>query len=202
MIEPQNLLTACKIIFGSALTLLFISSWGVAHFSSQVLESTNGRLKELQNAQMLLQAENAVLLHHVDSLGFPSGPSVELLTTSAEPNPFDDEETQARYDFSGSRQISDLSADAVINGEEAAIYEELKNLEKEERYPEMIEMATLQIIKTPDWLTPYLFRGAAYFNLGQKNKAADDFEYVAFQARSDPNFAIASRILEQIRADS
>lgn len=104
------------------------------------------------------------------------------------------------YDFNGAKRTTTrpgfISASA---GEETSVFTNIVNLEREKNYTKLISVCEEQILKTPEWLTPYLFLGIGYSNLGQKDKAIKKLEYVLESAPGDPAYAQAAEILQQLK---
>jgi len=55
---------------------------------------------------------------------------------------------------------------------------------------------------TPEWLTPILFAGVAYANLGNKQKAIELLTKVVGRAAGDTAYQDASRILEILKQNN
>ena len=64
----------------------------------------------------------------------------------------------------------------------------------------LIEVAAHQIVETPEWLTPFLYSGVGYANIGETQKAIKRLEYVRVQSGGDPAYADAERIRPHARA--
>lgn len=103
------------------------------------------------------------------------------------------------YDFNGAKRVTTGPGHvSVVIGEEFTIFQGMVQLEKAKNYEELVKVCDEQIQKTPDWLTPYLFAGIAYANLGDKEKAIMKLEYVLEMAPGDPAYAQASDILKEL----
>ncbi|MCX5847940.1 MAG: archease [Deltaproteobacteria bacterium] len=82
------------------------------------------------------------------------------------------------YDFQGIKRDISPGVIKANMGEETEVFKKLVNLEKEKKYPDLASLCKSQIVKTPDWLTPYLFLGVAQANMGLKTEALSNFEHV------------------------
>ena len=105
------------------------------------------------------------------------------------------------YDFNGVKHIRQGHAVRAVTGEEATLFERLKELEKRGAWAEVCELCDAQIRKTPEWLTPYLCTGVAHANLGQSEEAIRRLEHVERMAADFPDYAAAGRILNELRRE-
>jgi hypothetical protein len=103
------------------------------------------------------------------------------------------------YDFNGVKHIRTGHNFRTITGDETEIFERLCDLEREGQWAEVRDLSEQQILKTPEWLTPYLCAGVALANLGAEKDAIRRLEHVEKMAPADSNYAAAARILRQIR---
>jgi len=103
------------------------------------------------------------------------------------------------YDFNGVKRENTAGGTTATVGEETSVFQNLINLEKSKKFGEIIPLCEKQIVKTPEWLTPYLFLGIAYANIGNINKAIENLEYVIDNAPGDPQYAKAGEILKSIK---
>ena len=71
-----------------------------------------------------------------------------------------------RYEFSGIKHIRTGRDSGTSTWDEFAIFQIIKELEKNGQWTEVRDLCEEQIRKTPDWLTPYLCAGVAHANLG------------------------------------
>jgi len=104
------------------------------------------------------------------------------------------------YDYNGAMRESpkpgfiNLKTDTPEN----TAFQEMVKLLQEGKSKEVIPIAEKQIENSPEWLTPYLFLGAVYADLGDKEKAVYNLEYVLKEAPGDPDYAKAKEILDKI----
>jgi hypothetical protein len=75
------------------------------------------------------------------------------------------------YDFNGVKHIQQGHNFRAISGDEFAVFEVLKTLEAQGNWAEVRDLCEVQILKTPEWLTPYLCAGVAHANLGNVEDA-------------------------------
>lgn len=104
------------------------------------------------------------------------------------------------YDFNGTKRVTTGPGHIFIEtGLEFEIFKKINELEKQRNYPELKNICEQQIIKTPEWLTPYLYLGLAFANMGNKEKAIEMFEYVLRNAPDDPAYAQAKEFLKKLK---
>jgi len=104
------------------------------------------------------------------------------------------------YDFNGTKWVTTGPGHIFIEtGLEFEIFKKINELEKQRNYPELKNICEQQIIKTPEWLTPYLYLGLAFANMGNKEKAIEMFEYVLKNAPDDPAYAQAKEFLKKLK---
>jgi hypothetical protein len=103
------------------------------------------------------------------------------------------------YDFNGAKRDASPGKMNVIVGEEYSVFQRLIELERNRNFNEIIAVCKRQIKKTPDWLTPYLFLGTAYLNLGDKAAAIANLQHVANNAPGNQDYARATELLRQLQ---
>lgn len=104
------------------------------------------------------------------------------------------------YDFNGAKHIQQGASGEVVIGEEYTVFPRFEQLQAEEKWQELIELCEQQITKFPEWLTPYVFAGIGYANLGQKSKAIERLEYVEKSAAGNKDYEDeAARLLRLVR---
>lgn len=84
---------------------------------------------------------------------------------------------------------------------EFAVFQILKELEKQQHWVAVRDLCEEQIQKTPEWLTPYLCAGVAHANLAEYDEAIRRLEYVERMAASNPEYSVATRVLKQLRKE-
>jgi hypothetical protein len=102
------------------------------------------------------------------------------------------------YDFNGGKRDQRPGVTNLTVGPEVAVFQQFLDLQKNKRWGELLELAEGQIIKTPDWLTPYLFSGIANLHLGNKDAGIKRLKYVKSEGEGNPDYADAARILSQL----
>lgn len=107
-----------------------------------------------------------------------------------------------KWTFEGTKKIwktpMDLDWSPSIKFKE---FDEMINLEKERKYPDLISLCKKQIAETPKWITPYLFLGIAQANIKLKEEAIVNLKYVVKNVSTtldpdNPNYQSATRILK------
>jgi len=105
------------------------------------------------------------------------------------------------YDFNGVKHIQQGHSFRAITGDEFAVFQVLKTLEAQGNWAEVRDLCEVQILKTPEWLTPYLCAGVAHANLGNVEEAIVRLEQVASLAADNPDYLAATRILNELRKE-
>jgi hypothetical protein len=118
-----------------------------------------------------------------------------LNQTTMEPKP------AITYDFNGVKHIQQGHNFRAISGDEFAVFQVLKTLEAQGNWAEVRDLCEVQILKTPEWLTPYLCAGVAHANLGNVEDAIVRLEHVESMAADNPDYLAATRILNELRKE-
>ena len=105
------------------------------------------------------------------------------------------------YDFNGVKHIQQGHNFRAISGDEFAVFQVLKTLEAQGNWAEVRDLCEVQILKTPEWLTPYLCAGVAHANLGNVEEAIVLLEHVESLAADNPDYLAATRILNELRKE-
>ena len=103
------------------------------------------------------------------------------------------------YGFGGEKRETVGGNISVTVGEENSVFQQMTKLQKEGKWHELMSLCNSQITKTPEWLTPYLYLGVAEANLGMKNEAISNFEYVIKNAPGDPNYQEANELIRKLK---
>jgi hypothetical protein len=104
------------------------------------------------------------------------------------------------YDFNGAHRQRSGGRNAMTIGEEFSVFQTIQKLYNNQAWSDLRDLCEAQITKTPTWLTPHLYSGVANLRLGDLAKGEERLQFVVAHAGSDPAYADASRILEQIKA--
>lgn len=132
----------------------------------------------------------------------PDSPNVAMfgnnspVTITRKPNPHI---ATVWYDFNGAKHIQQGTSGEVVIGEEYTIFPRLEQLQTGQKWQELIELCEQQMTRSPEWLTPYVFAGVGYANLGQKDTAIKRLEYVAQHAEGNKDYEDAARILRILK---
>lgn len=106
------------------------------------------------------------------------------------------------YDFSGNKwETVKHGNNKLVYGSEFEIFSKMQTLEQQKKYQELIPICEEQIKKTSEWLTPYLYLGIAYANLGNKEKAIELFEHVQRNALGDPEYSPVNDFLKGLKGN-
>ena len=118
------------------------------------------------------------------------------VTITKKPNPY---AAVVWYEFNGVKHIQEGNSFQAIAGDEMSVFPQFGQLQEQKKWQELGNLCEQQIAKSPEWLTPYLFSGIAYANLGQKDKAIERLEYVERQSAGNEAYRDASRLLQILR---
>jgi len=102
------------------------------------------------------------------------------------------------YDFNGGKRQQVPGRNIVVAGEETAVFQQMMSFNGAKDWSGLLNLADAQILKTPNWLTPYLFSGIANLNLGNGEAGIARLEFVRAQSAGHPDYADADRILKQL----
>ena len=76
---------------------------------------------------------------------------------------------------------------------------DMERAHKEKNWPLLASLCEDAMAENPQWLTPYLFAGEAYANLGQVNRAVDRLDYVRKNGAGNPEDRLAVEQATQLR---
>jgi len=104
------------------------------------------------------------------------------------------------YDFHGRRRINSPGHIGIETGtEQEKAFAVIQQLYNDKKDTELVIFCYQQIEKTPEWLTPYFYLGVAYMNLGDKENAKKQLQYVVTKAAGDPEYKQAGEFLQQLQ---
>lgn len=106
-----------------------------------------------------------------------------------------------KYEFNGIKHVRHGRDIEAQKWGEFAIFQILKELEKQGHWVAVRDLCEEQIQKTPEWLTRYLCAGVAHANLGECEEAIWRLEYVTRMAASNPEYSAATRVLNELRRE-
>jgi hypothetical protein len=102
------------------------------------------------------------------------------------------------YDFNGVRRESS-PGQMLADSSAVADFQKLKNVYDKKDWKTLAEMSEEQIKLRPEWLTPYLLAGIAYANLGNKQAAIKNLEFVSDKSAGIKEYSDADRILKLLK---
>lgn len=76
---------------------------------------------------------------------------------------------------------------------------DMERAHKEKNWPLLASLCEDAVAENPQWLTPYLFAGEAYANLGQVSRAIDRLDYVMKNGAGNPEDRLAVEQATQLR---
>ena len=171
--------------------VLLIGSIAVTYFTGKLDDSKNSKIdtlvkgnNELITKIDLYQKELSSKQHEIDVLKIKASKAERGLVSL--------------WTFQGAYREGSAGTNITTLGPEFQVFQELVTLNQKHDYAALVTKATDQITKTPEWLTPYLFRGIAYANLGNIEKSISDLSYVDKTAVGDPEYADAGKKLKEV----
>jgi hypothetical protein len=184
-----------KIVSYVGLFLVFLSTVSSSIFSAKV-----DRLKD-QRIDTLVKG-NAELLKRIDVYQtdlLKKQATIEELQIAAKKA---ERGISSTWDFRGVKRDIRPGVIKAGAGDELAVFKKMQEYQVGRQWEALIKLCTEQIQKTPEWYTPYLFRGIGYANIGQTEKAIQDVELVTSSTPGDPEYAQATDILRQIKENA
>ncbi len=103
------------------------------------------------------------------------------------------------YDFNGTKHVQQGNRFQAIVGKELVVFNQLLALQKQQDWITLRDTCEAQIKETPEWLTPYLFAGVALSNMGKREEAIKQLEYVSEKSGGREEYKDAERILRELR---
>lgn len=105
------------------------------------------------------------------------------------------------YDFNGAKRTTSKGGSKVVVevGEEVGEYGLMAELHDKKDWKTLAEVSEARIKKTPEWLTPYVFAGVALENMGKREEAIKQLEYVFKKSGGQGEYKDAARILRELR---
>jgi hypothetical protein len=105
------------------------------------------------------------------------------------------------FDFDGAKRSGRPGFSSFeVGGAETGVFREILGLNTRRDWSGLAKLCDTQIAASPAWLTPYLFAGVAYANLGNKAEAIERLEFVTQNSGGDPQYQDAARILGELRS--
>jgi tetratricopeptide (TPR) repeat protein len=190
----------------TGLTLLNITLWiGIAftaigtigsQYLTKVIQKEKDRSASTKQDELLDQ--NRSLLEKIDIYQADLKEKDEKIKELDKKAKMSARGVTSMYSFNGTKRQTyggNIKADA---GEEFGIFQQMVDLENSKNYPALIDLCEQQIKKTPDWFTPYFFKGVAQANRGLKDEAIKNIRYVVDNTIDDPEYEEAREILEKL----
>lgn len=202
------LLPVLQLVFQEEIGLSLMSAWlfcglVAALFYLRETRATtrlHGKIDDLIKGKEELLLQNRQLLNKVDEYQRDLLAKDERIGELEQQSKMLARNITSMYDFNGAKRETSGGRTQVTVGSEFGVFQRMVQLEKESNWKALLELCEQQIQKTPEWLTPYLFCGVAYANLGRRDDAIAKLRYVADNAPGDPNYAEANEILKELAA--
>ncbi len=103
------------------------------------------------------------------------------------------------YTFPGDKRVTDQGGSDLYVGAKYDAFAKIGALRKDGKWEELASRCEEEIRDAPEWLTPYLYAGEAYKELGNRGKAIERLEHVAELGGRLPEYADATRWLKELR---
>lgn len=196
---PETWLATYKGMLYLGTALVAIATIGMSVFSAKVDASKDRKIDQLLAGTEQLHAGNQELITKVAAYQTDLSAKqkeIEALKTEAAKAGRGE---YATWDFNGVRREGRAGQFSTTLGDEFGVFQQIVELEKQGKHSDIVGIATEQIAKTPDWLTPYFARGVALANLGRREEAIKDLEFVVKRAHGDSKYAGAGTALDKLR---
>lgn len=141
----------------------------------------SAKIEELINGKNKLLAQNEELSIKIDKYQ-KENENLKLEIDKAKRG------IESSFDYNGVKRIKSGGRSKTTLGEELGLFQKFIELDKGKNYTEMLKLIEPQIKKTPTWYTLYFFRGIAYANIGDTNKAIIAFEDFVRKASGDISY--------------
>lgn len=185
------------------ITKIIISVWFVVSFlATYFAYSDKLQIKELiKGNEELIEGKN-ILIKKIDDYQTDLKEKDEKIKLLEEKVKKTERGIISSYKFNGTKNEMLGPGNFVATlGRETEVFKKMDELIKQKNYPELIKICKEQITETPEWLTPYLYLGAAYAETGNKNKAIEMFEYVQKNAYGNPKYSIVNEFLKELKSE-
>lgn len=199
--NAESLLSISKVVLYIGTFLVAVGSVAVAHFTARTDEVKDKKIDSLLSGNKRLEDGNRDLATKIEAyqsdLQAKQREIEELKKSAAKAK----RGVISQWDFNGARREGSAGRMTVSGGPEIHVYQQLVQLEQDNRFLELLSLADSQLVETPDWLTPRLFKGVALANLGRLDDAKIELQIVVEAAAGDPDYAPAIEILAKINAN-
>ena len=200
--SAETLLSISKIILYVGTVMVAAGSIAVAHFTAKTDEVKDQKIDSLLKGNKRLEDGSNDLLTRIGAY------QADLQVKQQEIEALKKDSARAKrgvisqWDFNGARREESAGRTSVSVGDETIVFGQFLDLERLHKFQELLALAESQLSKTPDWLTPRLYRGVALANLGRLDEAKRDLQTVLETAAGDSAYSAAAEILRQIEARS
>jgi len=104
-------------------------------------------------------------------------------------NPPADPNVPVVYYFPNGQTRTQIGSTITIADGRTVAFDTIRSLNEANEWVELARVCEEEIEATPDWLTPYLFAGVAYANLGNLVNARRRLEQFSTRASANPDYA-------------
>ena len=187
-----------------AITLELIDSHGKkqqqnkAEAAYKQIENLSNQNKELIAGKDKVVAQNKELLGKIEKYQKDLREKEQKIEDLEKKAKISARGVTSMYSFNGAKRQTSAGNIKVVVGEEFEIFRQMVDLEESKNYPALIKLCEQQIKKTPDWFTPYFYKGVAQANIGLKDEAIRNIRYAVDNTPEDPEYAEARKILRRL----
>jgi hypothetical protein len=104
------------------------------------------------------------------------------------------------YAYNGARRIFKSGQEtSEVSTPQRRLFDQIQEAHQSQNWWLLATLSEGAIKQTPQWLTPYLFAGEAYTNLGKLDRAILLLEYVKKNGAGNPDYDFAIRQATQLR---
>ena len=196
--NTESLLSVSKVILYIGTFLVAAGSIAVWHFTAKTDEVKDMKIDSLLSGNKRLEDGNRDLATRLETYQADQQAKQREIEELKKGAAKAKRGIVSQWDFNGARREGSAGRMSVSVGPEVEVFQQILQLERTRRFAELLALAESQLIKTPDWLTPRLYKGVALANLGRLIDARKEVQAVLEASAGDPAYSGATGILEQI----
>lgn len=176
-----------------AVFIVWIDTFNARQLADQINDLVSGKNQLLW--------ENKILLQKVDRY------QLDLRDKEQQIKKLQQDATEIKsgitemYEYNGLKRSTTKPGHLVIDPTGREVFRTMARLLDQNNWQALLSLCNKEMTNRPEWLTPYLFAGVAQANLGNKQEAMRLLEYVDSEAKEDPKYSEARRILKILKTE-
>lgn len=184
------------------ITRTIIIFWFIGSiFATYFVWSDSAQIKELLDGKNTLIQQNENLTKKIEDYQNNLKEKDKKILELEEKAKKAEKGISSSYDFNGAKRVTTKPGHiSLSNGPEVEVFKEIQRLETARNYSQLITICEKQIKETPEWLTPYMYLGVAYANLGNNDRAIELFEFVQKNSFGDKAYSQAIDFLGKLQS--